>query len=58
MNWNMAFSKLSLQDMEAINKVLLIHNFITYNAFGYNLIKEMEQFCLLAKELFSKLTLF
>jgi len=57
-DWNMAFSELSLQEMEDIDKVLLIHNFITHNAFDYNLTEAMKQFCILAKEPFRKLTLF
>ena len=57
-DWNMAFNELSIQDMEDIDKVLLIHNFITYNAFDCNLTEAMKQFCILAKEPFRKLTLF
>ena len=57
-DWNMAFSKLSLIDMEDIDKVLLIDNFVTYNTFDYRLTKAMKQFCILAKEPFRKLTLF
>lgn len=57
-DWNMAFSELSIKDMEDIDKVLLIDNFITYNALGYNLTKAMKKFCILAREPFRQLTLF
>ena len=54
----MAFSELSIKDMEDIDKVLLINNFITYNALDYNLTKAMKKFCILAREPFRQLTLF
>lgn len=57
-DWNMAYSELSLYDMENIDKVLLINNFITFNALDYKLTKAMKLFCDLAKEPFRKLTLF
>jgi hypothetical protein len=57
-DWNMAFSELSLRDMEDIDKVLLINNFITFNALDYKLTKAMKLFCVMAREPFRKLTLF
>lgn len=55
--WSMAFKELSLSDMDNIDKVLSINNFITYNSFDYKLTKAMKLFCTLAKEPFKKLTL-
>ncbi len=57
-DWNMAYNELSLYDMEDIDKVLLINNFITYNFSQIKLTKAMQMFCALAKEPFVKLTLF
>ena len=55
-HWNMAFKELSFSDMENIEKVLMINNFITFNALDYKLTKAMKLFCELAKEPFRKLT--
>ena len=56
-HWSMAFEQLSRKDMENIDKVLMIDNFITFNALDYKLTKAMKLFCALAKEPFRKLTL-
>ena len=56
-HWSMAFEQLSRKDMENIDKVLMIDNFITFNALDFKLTKAMKLFCALAKEPFRKLTL-
>ena len=56
-HWSMAFEQLSRKDMENIDKVLMIDNFITFNALDYKLTKAMKLFCALAKEPFRKLIL-
>ncbi|MEY4541745.1 MAG: hypothetical protein RLZZ306_3502 [Bacteroidota bacterium] len=55
-NWSMAYKELTISDMDNIDKVLMIHNFITYNALDYKLTKAMKLFCMLAKEPFERLT--
>lgn len=55
-HWSMAFKELSLSDMENIDEVLTINNFITYNASDYKMTKAMELFCMLAKDPFRRLT--
>lgn len=54
--WSLAFKELSLSDMENIDKVLSVNNFITYNALDFELTKAMKIFCDLAKGPFNKLT--
>lgn len=52
----MAFKELSLSDMENIDEVLKVNNFVTYNALDYKLTKAMKLFCTFAKEPFKRLT--
>lgn len=56
-HWSMAFKELSLSDMENIDNVLMINNFITFSGLDYRLTKAMKLFCTIAKEPFRKLTL-
>ena len=55
-HWSMAFKGLSLSDMENIDEVLKVNNFVTYNAFDYKMTKAMKLFCKLAKDPFKRLT--
>ncbi len=55
-DWSMAFEQLTLSDMDNIDKVLSVHNFISYKALDFKLTKAMKLFCDLAKEPFRKLT--
>lgn len=56
-HWSMAFAELSSIDMDNIDKVLLVSNFITFQALNHKLTKATRLFCRLAKEPFRNLTL-
>ena len=55
-NWTMAFKELSLEDMDDIDKVLLVDNFITSSELDYKSTKASKLFFYLAKEPFRKIT--
>ena len=55
-HWSMAFKKLSLIDMENIDEVLKVNNFVIYNALDYKMTKAMKLFCTLARDPFRRLT--
>jgi Sensors of blue-light using FAD len=55
-NWSMAFNELSQSDMENIDKVLCVNNFITFIALDYKLTKATKMFSEMAKVPFRKLT--
>ncbi len=55
-HWSMAFKELSLGDMENIDEVLTVNNFIIYHALDYKMTKAMKLFCTLAKDPFRRLT--
>lgn len=55
-HWSMAFKELSLGDMENIDEVLTVNNFITYHALNYRMTTAMKLFCTLAKDPFRRLT--
>lgn len=54
-NWSMAFSKLSIEDMNDIDKVLFVNNFITSSELDYQSTKASKLFFNLAKEPFKKM---
>lgn len=55
-NWSMAFNELSKSDMNNIDKVLSIDNFITFSVSDHKLTKATKMFCNMAKAPFIKLT--
>lgn len=55
-NWSMAFKELSESDMENIDKVLFVNNFITFISLEYKLTKAAKMFSEMAKAPFRKLT--
>lgn len=56
-NWSMAFSELSIEDMDNIDKVLFVNNFITCSELEYKSTKASKLFFYLAKQPFKKLIL-
>jgi Sensors of blue-light using FAD len=57
-HWSMAFNELSNSDMENIDKVLFVNNFITYASLDSKLTKATKMFCEMARAPFRKLTNF
>ena len=55
-NWNMAFNRLSMEDMNNIDKVLLVINFITSSELHYKSTEASDLFFYLAKGPFIKVT--
>ncbi len=55
-SWSMAFNELSLEDMNDIDKVLLVNNFITSSELDYKSTKASKLFFYLAKEPFRRIT--
>jgi hypothetical protein len=55
-NWNMAFNQLSIEDMNNIDKVLLVNNFITSSELYSKSTKASVLFFHLAKSPFMKIT--
>jgi len=56
-HWTLAYKELSLSDMENIEKVLMVSNFIAINALDCRMSSAVKLFCTIAKEPFLKLTL-
>ncbi|MBC7409379.1 MAG: BLUF domain-containing protein [Arcicella sp.] len=54
-NWSMAFNGLSIEDMNNIDRVLLVNNFITFSELDYKSTKASKLFFSMAKEPFKKL---
>lgn len=54
-NWSMAFNELSSEDMNNIDKVLPVNNFITSSELDYKSTKASKLFFHMAKEPFKKL---
>ena len=55
-NWSMAFNQLSIEDMNNIDKVLLVNNFITSSELYCESTKASDLFFHLAKGPFMKIT--